>query len=270
MMPKPARRIGLAALVLAAGAAVAAAQDPRAALRGPTWYVVEVDGVPVPRQGSSPGREPHLLFEADGRVSGSDGCNRLAGSYTSEGDGLRFGALVGTMMACPKVGDLPQRVRRAFEATSRFGIEGGRLRLLAAEGTPVAVLERRTQNGRSSSGLLGTSWQLVSLTLSQGRILTPDDPTRYTLVFSPGGTLMVRLDCNRGRGTWEAPGARALTLGPLALTRALCPEGSLHDPIVQAWSHVRSFELKGTNLVLTPGGGGGTVLEFRPLTVETP
>ena len=170
--------IAITAWMSLAGAAAAdGAQDTPAALTGAPWRVVEITGTPVPRDGSSPGREPHLVFDTAGRVSGSDGCNRLTGPYTSTGNGLSFGALVGTMMACPKVGDLPQRVRRALEGTSHYSIVDGRLELLGATGKPLAVLERQAE---SRGALLGTSWQLASLKDASGRTLTPDDPTKDT------------------------------------------------------------------------------------------
>jgi len=38
-----------------------------------------VAGKPTPTQ--DPKREAHLQFQAGGRVSGSDGCNRMTGTY---------------------------------------------------------------------------------------------------------------------------------------------------------------------------------------------
>ncbi len=52
-------------------------------------------------------------------------------------------------------------------------------------------------------------------------------------------------------------------LGPLALTRAMCPPGSLHDQIVKHWTEIRSFALDGGHLRLSLSGDGGTY-EFEP------
>jgi heat shock protein HslJ len=43
-----------------------------------------------------------LEFTADGRVSGSGGCNRFTGSYTLDGDTLGVGPLASTKMMCPE------------------------------------------------------------------------------------------------------------------------------------------------------------------------
>jgi len=99
---------------------------------------------------------------------------------------------------------------------------------------------------------------------SDDTTLTPDDKTKYTLVFSAGGGLTARVDCNRGRGTWKSSGPNQLQFGPLALTRAMCPPGSLHDRIVKHWSYIRSYVIKDGHLFLSLMADGG-VYEFEPM-----
>ncbi|MEE6286106.1 META domain-containing protein [Georgenia sp. MJ173] len=48
-------------------------------------------------------RQPSLVLSADGRLSGTDGCNRLVGSWTSTGATVSFPALASTMMHCEGV-----------------------------------------------------------------------------------------------------------------------------------------------------------------------
>jgi para-nitrobenzyl esterase len=88
---------------------------------------------------------------------------------------------------------------------------------------------------------------------------------KYTIEFGTGGRLSARIDCNRGRGTWKATASSQLKLGPLALTRAKCPEGSLHDQIIKQWSFIRSFLIKDGHLFLVLMADGGTY-EFEPLS----
>ncbi|KQM15443.1 hypothetical protein ASF83_05590 [Plantibacter sp. Leaf171] len=47
--------------------------------------------------------EPHLVFADDGRVTGSDGCNSLSGSWRAEDDSVAVSDVAGTLMACPGV-----------------------------------------------------------------------------------------------------------------------------------------------------------------------
>lgn len=113
-------------------------------------------------------------------------------------------------------------------------------------------------------GLGGTSWQLVKFQGGDDTILTPDDRTKYTIAFGMDGGLSVRIDCNRGRGTWQSPEPGQLRFGHLALTRAMCPPGSLHDRIVKQWEFVRSYLVKDGRLFLSLMADGG-VYEFEPI-----
>src|SRR5688572_9762022 len=89
----------LAALVPLAACATTGAVAGRALGDG-EWRLVELGGSAAVA-GEGPAGAPFLRFAADsGRVSGSTGCNRLAGPYTADGEALRFGALVSTRMAC--------------------------------------------------------------------------------------------------------------------------------------------------------------------------
>ena len=115
----------------------------------------------------------------------------------------------------------------------------------------------------SAANLGGTSWQLVKFQGSDDSTLTPDDKAKYTIEFATDGGLAARIDCNRGRGTWKSSGAN-LELGALALTRAMCPPGSLHDRIVKDWSLVRSYVIKQGHLFLALMADGG-IYEFEPI-----
>lgn len=110
----------------------------------------------------------------------------------------------------------------------------------------------------------GTTWQLVQFEGGDGTLLVPDDRSKYTIAFGPDSGISVRIDCNRGRGTWRSTPLSGLEFGPLALTRAMCPPGSLHDQIVRQWPNVRSYVLKDGHLHLSLMADGG-IYEFEPV-----
>ena len=60
-----------------------------------------------------------------------------------------------------------------------------------------------------------------------------------------------------------------MQLGPLALTRAKCPPGSLHDQIVKQWNNVRSYVVKDGHLFLSLMADGG-IYEFEPVRTSKP
>lgn len=47
--------------------------------------------------------QPQLVLEDGGSVFGTDGCNRLSGSWEESGGVITFGTLVGTRMMCEEV-----------------------------------------------------------------------------------------------------------------------------------------------------------------------
>jgi len=137
----------------------------------------------------------------------------------------------------------------------------GLLAVGVVAGPLVAHLAGQTGAG-SDAPLAGTSWQLVRFEGGDGAVVTPDDGAKYTLSFLADGSLSARIDCNRGRGTWTSPGASRLEFGPLALTRAACPPGSMHDQIVRQWAGIRSYVIKDDRLFLSLIADGG-IYEFR-------
>lgn len=116
----------------------------------------------------------------------------------------------------------------------------------------------------AAPNLDGSAWQLVKFQGSDDTTLTPDDKTKYTIAFADDGRLSVRIDCNRGRGTWKSSGPNQLQFDQLALTRAMCPPGSLHDQLVKYWELVRSYILKDGHLFLSLMADGG-IYEFEPI-----
>lgn len=117
------------------------------------------------------------------------------------------------------------------------------------------------------AGLGGTSWQLVKFQSGDGKSLTPDDKAKYTITFGTDNRVSARVDCNRGAGTWKTSGANQLEFGPLALTRAMCPPGSLHDRIAKDWLSVRSYIIKDGHLFLSLMADGG-IYEFEPTSAS--
>jgi heat shock protein HslJ len=219
-------------------------------LEGTYWKAVELSGKPLPPQDAK--REAHLLVDAAGRVSGSDGCNRITGSCQLKGNAIAFGPIAATRMACANTAAVEEAFHNALKGASRFTIAGDRLELFDAAGTRLAAFVAGIQ-AAAIPGLGGTSWQLARFQGSDDTTRTPDERATYTIEFAADGRLTARIDCNKGRGTWQSSGPNQLTLGPLALTRGPCPPGSLHDHIVKQWDYIRSYIIKDGRLFLSRG-----------------
>jgi heat shock protein HslJ/membrane-bound inhibitor of C-type lysozyme len=122
-------------------------------------------------------------------------------------------------------------------------------------------------HAQTPATLGGTAWQLVTFEGGDGKTLTPDLKSKYTIEFGTDGNLSARIDCNRGRGAWTSAGPNQLELGPLALTRAMCPPGSLHDRIVKDLLLVRSYVIRNGHLLLALMADGG-IYEFEPIAAR--
>jgi para-nitrobenzyl esterase len=135
--------------------------------------------------------------------------------------------------------------------------------LVACAGGPAPSPAPAGASPATPPGLEGSSWRLVQIAMSDGVTRPAIERSRYTIGFGKDGVLNVRFDCNRGRGSWASTGPGNLEFGPLALTRALCPVGSLHDELVRQWPYVRSYLVKDGRLFLVMMADGGTI-EFEP------
>lgn len=136
--------------------ALAAACAPKSAgtsgtavpLEDTAWTLVEL----TDHAGSTAaaGQRPTLtLVSAEDRAQGFAGCNRFFGPYTTEGAGLRFGALGATRMACQQDGamQLEAAYLEALRQTTRYEITGAVLTLYAGDRT---VARFRAEGGAAA------------------------------------------------------------------------------------------------------------------------
>src|SRR5262245_25414454 len=124
-------------------------------------------------------------------------------------------------------------------------------------------------HAQTPDALAGTAWQLVKFQGSDDKTLTPDDKSTYTIEFGTDGAVSARVDCNRGRATWKSSAPGQLQFGPLALTRMMCPPGSLYDRFAKDWLLVRSYVVRNGHLFLSLMADGG-IYEYEPIPARPP
>ena len=108
--------------------------------------------------------------------------------------------------------------------------------------------------------LSGSVWMLTRIdTSGSTTTLDPALQSRHRLAFDEGGAAQVRLDCNRGSSTWTAgqprSGAGAISFGPIASTKMLCPEPSFGDDMARGLAAAERYIIS---------------MEARQLVIETP
>lgn len=136
-------------------------------------------------------------------------------------------------------------------------------------GSSCSTMDNKKSSPASFDGLEGTSWQLVAIkSIDDAQsVLRPDDPAKYILDFASNGELSARLDCNRATGNWrneivETNGG-SLAFGPMAVTKALCPEPTLGETLERRLPDVRSFLIEDGKMHMAMVGEGG-ILVWEP------
>ena len=205
------------AMLLATLATVAAASEA-APLDGTAWVLTAADGKPV-----LGGVAVTLQFSA-GRVSGSDGCNRYAGTYRVAADELHVAPdLATTRMACPGIVDEQARAYiAALTSAQRYRVQGERLELLSPDGKVLATLVAQ------SLSMAGSSWHATAINNGRQAVVSVLPDSMVTLSFGPGGDASGSSGCNHYAGRYQVQGS-GISLGKLAVTAMACADPAVME-----------------------------------------
>lgn len=131
--------------LLDAGGTVLATFDPQeSTLAGTGWRVTGYNNGKQAVVSVISGSTLGVSFGADGKLSGSGGCNNFTGSYKAEGKTIGIGPLAATRKACAQPeGVMTQEAAflRALESAASARREGDRLELRTASGALAATLQ---------------------------------------------------------------------------------------------------------------------------------
>ena len=107
-------------------------------LEGTYWVLTELNGNPVaaPKAGE---KAAYIYFDAaKKRVGMSGGCNVMGGSYElMDGNRIKLGNLMSTMMACPDM-TLEEGLKRMAEMVDNYAIADDNLSFAKARMAPTA------------------------------------------------------------------------------------------------------------------------------------
>lgn len=246
----------MAVVIMLALAAPIGAQTQ--GLANTSWQLVQIQNADGTSVRPDDPTKYTLEFKADGTLVAGLNCNRGSGTWKSGSPGqIEFGVMAVTMAACLPP-SLDTRMAKDLAAVHSYSVENGHLRLNVSTGGFYEFVPQ------PAAGLPNTTWQLVQIQNANGTLLHPQDPTKYAVTFEADGSVTAQLDCNRGKGNWKSTAPGQIELGPMALTRMMCPPGSLSDDIAKGWSTVQSYAIEDGRLRLTLSAGG--YYEFVLLT----
>jgi len=131
-------------LLGADGAVVASFAPQSLSLASTAWRVTGYNNGRQAVVSVLAGTELSMAFAADGRVSGSAGCNNFMGTYTVSGSALKLGPAATTRKLCaqPGVMEQEQQFLKALEAVATIRQEGDRAELRSADGALAVSLRK--------------------------------------------------------------------------------------------------------------------------------
>ncbi len=120
-----------------------AKHKPVAPLEKTEWKLIWLGGTKI--EGGVPQQVPYIQLDPESRrVSGSGGCNRLAGGYELTGDHLKFTQVAMTRMACIHGNETETNFSKALDQVTTWKISGGKLWLMDADQHVVAKFSAYT------------------------------------------------------------------------------------------------------------------------------
>lgn len=106
-------------------------------LQNKNWVLTHI-GATEYKTDASAHNVPSIQFnEAEKRVSGADGCNRIMGSYAIQGEQITLSQMAGTMMMCTNTMELANKYNEALGKVAGYQVYDQTLRLLDRHGNPV-------------------------------------------------------------------------------------------------------------------------------------
>jgi len=245
----------LGALVLVSACTAMSPPDEPVTLDGRAWVLAQLTGHRL-----VPNSTVTLRFD-QGRVSGTDGCNRYSLPYSTDGTALTIQRVgISTQMACPP--DLTQQAEAYIEnltAASSYRLSGEDLEILGVDGKTLARFAPQPQ------GLAGTSWHVTGYNNGKQAVVSVTVGSNVTMAFGTDGRVSGSAGCNNYTASYTNDGA-ALKFGPAAATRRMCvtPEGVMEQEqqFLQALETVTTARQEGERLELR-GDRGQLVVSLQ-------
>jgi heat shock protein HslJ len=241
----------LAALAMLGGLMLAACSpaDPAPlSLSDTVWILATLNG-----QTALSGTVVTLAF-ADGKITGTDGCNRYAASYTVSGTKLTVSKdMITTQMACPApIMQQAAAYTTALTQAATYKNDGLQLALLDAGGKTLAAFTAQSKT------LGGTSWTVTGYNNGKQAVVSVAVGSKLTAGFSVDGQVSGSAGCNKYTAAYQTSG-QSITIGPAGSTRMMCadPAGVMEQEslYLKALQTAATYRMEGSQLELRTADG---------------
>ena len=114
-------------------------------LQNKTWVATKIGNSTIITNPSERNIASLQFDEATQRVTGSDGCNRLSGTFEAGKHAISFSQVASTRMACMNNANIDQLFNKALTQVTHYKVEGKVLQLLDNQGNSVIEFESAIQ-----------------------------------------------------------------------------------------------------------------------------
>jgi heat shock protein HslJ len=223
-------------------------------LAGTSWIVTGYNNGKQAVVSVTAGTELTANFGADGKLSGSAGCNNDAASFQTDGNKISIGPAVSTKMACEQaVMDQEQQYLAALSTAATYRIDGSKLELRTADGALAASF---TKAPAGSDALPGSSWIVLGYNNGKQAVVSTMAGTDLTANFGTDGMLSGNSGCNTYSAAYQIDGNK-ITIGPAATTRMACEQAVMdqEQQYLAALSTAATYRIDGSKLELRTADG---------------
>jgi heat shock protein HslJ len=186
---------------------------------------------------------------ANGKVSGSAGCNQFNASYEVDGEKLELGEIASSLMACPPLADPVEReYLETLRAVEGWRIENGELVLVDGDGNELL---------RYGEPSLAGTWAVTSFR-REDYVESPIENTYLTAVFGDDGIVAGSTGCNSYEAEFTVErSAMRISKPTKDAQRCDAPQGIMRQERVYlaALPLTRSYEVSGSTLTLKTAEG---------------
>lgn len=212
------------------------------------WSLIEFDGKHIPE--SIVGKVHIELSDKDNRLSGSNGCNLLMGSYEINNDTQISISKVGsTMMACHSEDWNENEFNKVLETADNFSVSGDKLMLNVGRRMALAVFVKVRDNG-----IANKYWKLKKLAGKEIEMATNQEREQY-FIIQDDGTITGFAGCNQfaGNSILEKDNLRIRFENVLSTLRA-CPDVQVSESqFLKVFELTDNYTINGNNLMLNIG-----------------
>jgi heat shock protein HslJ len=196
-------------------------------LEGMRWHLREYRA----EDGGMAGASGGWIRLDGGALTGSTGCNDLAGSYAVDGDTLTFSGITPTEASCLD-GDLvgqEMAVLARLPQVVRFTFQTAR----GHDATDLVLVDAADGGHLAFKSLQGRTW-------TPGYVPPEPMPEGYVRIRFEDGTASGQGPCNTFRGPFTQDDLR-IAIGPLESSRETCPDLGLETMLLSELQDARSY-----------------------------